>query len=815
MIKRIDWARVLWGAVGALVIFTGVVLLIAALATIGRAQTGTPKTYTVSALGQTTIQLEGNVPGGSCKTFLAPNYGCVACQVPTGGQITSFNGDTGTLVYRPNTGFIGTDSFTFIVQAQVLAGTPASCSGAVTQSSQATVNINVVNDKTTVTAKLTDLGINAVSGKVKLVLGQVADTPGASIIPLTRSLTATLDGTGRFTVSVYPSVSLSPYSIYSLIYIDSTTGRQEVVGEYEIPASTATVDLNTCNCRVARSPDNSKLVLATQASVQALVTQSRSWEVQDNGVSVGFAPTLNIIPGTGLSSSVTIGGGVANVTFNCASCTGGSLATSTAGRPAYYSANNVVSGAAFSGAHKLWTSNASATGMEWKDIVAGAGITVTKTPGQISIAATAQSFTLNSQTGATQNLAVAFSGATQPTWNSSGNTHTLILPPGAPGNAYGLMTNGAQSYAGLKEFQGGLTVKAPGTLGFLNSGGTQQGFVSELGIQHKSAAFGGQATLGGTDGAVYIYGFPKAGVTAGHNLVDTLFSLDNSTAATAGQYFANASTLYVPQNNTAAHTGLLAGHGAFATQGSNSGGTAALLVGSFAQVFADRGGVTDSVGFRSLSANYTANVTSHADFLAEDFLKTGSGTLTNQYGFRVKYQTAGTNKYTFFSDQGGSGQAAAPASLGGSLEFRGVTTANAPAVSDANNARLYYDYTVQRLRVSENGGAYRDLTRNIQTRNCSGTVALDFGAAQTIDCTLTANVTTITVSNIVNGGEYNLLLRQNSGGTRTVASLGSNIKVNGGPFASNSNTTASNAVDVLKCTAASGNLLCVYLFDVK
>lgn len=811
MNRRIDWARVLCGAVGALVIFTGLVLLIAALATIGRAQTGTAKTVTVSALGQTTIQLEGDVPAGSCKTFLAPNYGCGGCQVPTGGAITAFNGNTGTLVYRPNTGFIGTDSFTFIVRSTVISG--GTCSGATTDSSQTTVNVIVNNDKTTVTAKLTDLGVNAVSGKVVLVLGQVVDTPGATITPATRSVTATLDGTGRFTASVYPSVSLSPYSAYNLVYLNSATGRQEIVGVYDIPASSGTVDLATCNCRVIDAANQAKLMLATQASVAALVTQSRSWEVQDNGVSVGYAPTLNIIPGTGLSSSVTIGSGVANVTFNCAACTGGSLATSTSGRPAYYSANNVVSGAAFSGAHKIWGSNASATGMEWKSLTAGTGITITQTPGQYLIEATAQSFTLNSQTGATQNLAVGFSGGTQPAWNSSGNTHTLVLPPAAPGNTYGLVTNGAQAFAGLKEFQGGLTVKASGTLGFLNSGGTQQGFISELGIQHKAAAFG-QAALG-SNANLYIYDFPKAGVTEGHSLADFVFSLDNATASSSGVYYGSTSTLNIPQNNTAAHSQMLAGHAAFATQGSNSGGSAALLVASFGSAFSDRGTVTDSVNYRALGALYQSNVTNHTDFLAEDYLDTGSGALTNHYAFRAKYQTAATNKFSFYSDQGGSGQAAAPMSLGGPLDLRGLNTGNAPAVSDANNVRQFYNMTAGRWLVSENGGAYRNPLRAYNARNCSGATTLDFTTSQVIDCTLTGNVSSIAVTGITNGEEYTLLLRQNAGGTRTVASLGSNIKVNGGPYVSNSNTVTSNAVDVLKCAAAAGNLMCVYLFDVK
>ena len=786
----------------------GVMLL---LGVVGRAQApgptpvAQPLTFTASSVGSTLSQVSASYkPANTTITYHINGYGCGGCSAPANGVITSFDQSTGTLVYRPNSGFLGTDNFGFIVRS-------TTGGGVATDSPITAANVTVTNQKTTVTWTLKDPFGNPLVGTVGLFLSQTVDSP-AGVTPKERVATATLDGFGKFTASVYPSDALFPAAAYSIWFYETATRRQWELGTFHIPASTGTVDLGACGCRELDANRAAQFVFASRAQIDALATQARTWDVQLNGVTIGSAPVINIQSGSGTSPAVTVSGGVANVAINCAACSGGSLASGTAGRVAYYSASNVVSDFAYNGAHKLLSSNFSNNGLDWKDIVGVSPITVTKTPGQISIGFSGPAFTLNSQVGTTQTLDTSFTGASTPTWSSSGNVHTLILPYAAPA-ATGLVNTLAQSFAGLKEFQGGLSVKAPGTLALLNSGGVQKGLLNDVGVQYLSAAFGTAATLGGSN-ALLVQGGPNTSATDGHTLSYTRFSLDNN-AYSAGTYVASTSSLSVSQNNNAAHSQMLAGGQSEAIQGSNSGGSAALLVGHYASVFTDRGAVTDSVGFRSLGYAYTANAARHIDYLAEDYVYTSTGVVTDRIGFFAKYFSTGTNRYVLWSDQGDSGQAAAPISHGGALDLRGLSVGNAPAVSAANIVRQYYNSTSARWLVSENGGAYRNPLRAYTARNCSGAVSLDFTTSQVIDCTLTANVTSITVSGVNNGEEYTLLLRQNAGGTRTVASLGSNIKVNGGPYSSNSNTTTSNAVDVLKCAASAGNLYCVYLFDVK
>ncbi len=771
--------------------------------------TAMPKNFAASTVstgtanGGTSSELSGDVTAGCSKTYLMPTYNCGGCQAPANGTITSFNANTGAFVYRPNTGFIGTDSFTFMVRA----------TGANTlDSAQTAINVIVTNALTTVTARLTDLGVNAVSGKVVLILAQVTDSPGGTLIPRTRGITATLDGTGRFTTSVYPSVGLSPYSIYNLVYINTTTGQQEIVGQYDIPASTGTIDLGTCNCRLTEAAGQARLSLATRASVDALLAQARTWEVQDNGVSAGQASVLNIIPGSGMTSSVSIGSGIANVTINCASCSGGSLASSTGGRPAYYSSNSVVGGFAFSGAHKLWTANAAGNGMEWKSVACSAGITCTSTPGQLAIVGPGASFTLNGQTGTTQTFGISNTGVTAPAWDSAGNVHTLKLPFAGVSNTWGGMSNTTQSVGGRKTFVDGITVQAPGTLLIANSGGTTKGFFADYGFQHVAGAVGNQGITGADEWTWKVANTPN-NVFNGQTLDISEFTLNNS--ANAGQiYVAKQSTLTVGTTSSLAHTGRLAGSTHYARHLSTSGGTAALLVGAYGSVHSEAGNVTRSAAFQAHGYSIASNVNTHVGFEVLDYQRFGAGTLTTNIGVSVPYLNQGTNRYSFWTDQGPSGEPSTLISHGGAIELRGVTTGNVPTTAPTNYGRLYFNSSVNRFRVSESSGNYYDLTRNRFTQNCTGTCALDFAAGQVLEVTLTGNVTTVTVANVRDGENYTIFFKQNGTGTRTIASLGANIKVPGGWFAG-INTTAANAADVALCTASGSTLWCSYLTDVK
>lgn len=767
--------------------------------------TGTPKSFTASTIGQTAAELAGDVTAGCTKSYLMPGYNCGGCQAPANGAITSFNPNTGAYVYKPNPGFIGTDSFTFMVRA---IGTNTA------DSAQTAVTVTVTNSTTTVTARLTDLGVQAVSGKVVLVLAQVVDSPGGTLIPATRSVTATLDGTGRFTASVYPSVSLSPQAAYNLIYVNTATGRQEVIGVFNIPASTGTVDLATCGCRVTEAASQARLTLVTRAAADALSNAPRTFDVKDNGALVGSAPVLNFIPGSGMTQTIALNSGVIDVTINCATCSGGSLASSTTGRPAVYTSSTVVGGAAFTGAHRLWTSNATNNGMEFKSIACSAGITCTSTPGQLAIVGPGTTtFTLNTQTGTNQSFGIATTGATAPTWDSGGNVHTLVLPLAGTGNSWGGVSNTTQTLGGDKTFTGNISLSYPAKLLVYNNSAVVTGQWADYGFKHKAGIVGSGDFSGFDEWTWKVANTPNATFN-GQTMDISEFTLDNN--AIAGQlYIAKQNTLTVGAGSSRVHTQRLAGSTNYARHLSTSGGSAALLVGSYGAVHAEAGTVTDSIAFQAYGYNIASNVSRHIGFAVADYQRFGAGTLTTNIGFYSPYLNQGTNKYSFWTDQGPSGEPSALVSHGGALEFRGVTTGNAPTTAPNNYGRIYFNSSVNRFQISEHSGNYYDLTRNVNVKNCSGTCALDFASGQVQRVTFTGNISTFTVANVRSGEHYSIYWIQDATGNRSVTSLGANIKIGPGGWFAGSNTLTANAVDLLLCTAYSGTLSCLYATDVK
>lgn len=698
------------------------------------AQTCTPKTFTASTVGSTVTELGGSVPASNTMTFLANGHGCGGCQAPTNGTITSFSQDTGTLVYKPTAGFIGTDSFTYLVHAQ----------GANTgDSAQCTINVVVTNAKTTVTAKLSDLGVLAITGKVALVMGQVLDSP-TSIIPGTKTVVATLDGTGRFTTSVYPSVALFPTSAYTLVYIDAVTLRQEKIGLYNIPASTATIDLSTCNCRVIDAASDAKLSFATRAALDALITQVQSFDVLDNGTPAATRRVLNFIPGSGMTSSV-VDNSVDNrvdVTISCASCTGGSLASGTTGRPLVYTSTTVAGGAAFTGAHRLWTSNASNNAMEFKAIACSGSVACTSTPGQLAIVGSAVNFTLNTQTGTSQTLNVVFTGSTAPTWNSAANVHNLILPDAAANVTHGLVTNGTQSFSGSKLFEStdglALTVRSG------VSGG------SSVPIQRWDTFNGVTTAAMYADDVITQNGLWAVGLGVGNGLTvpstigTGVISLNHSAGAVALTGF--GATVTSTQGSTGVQRGLylkrvLDGSGNYSNTRNATitgeltwSGSATLPKGAvFRADFTseDTGVCTECNGFASY-ATFNGLVGAWAGLRAAAPVNGSNAGII--YGVLIEDQIgAATNNFGIYTNAGLN-------SFGDRVDIRGVAAAN---VSNAAEARWWMDSNTNILKLSVNGGLFGQVENPL-----TGSGTLDFPSISANSC---ATELTFTVTGAVAG----------------------------------------------------------------
>jgi len=197
-------------------------------------QTATDFSITVSGVGSSQINLQGSVDSGNVLTFGTHLSGCGSCTAPAQGTLSNFNTNNGTIIYTPNSGYTGLDSFTFTAISTPSGG------GASTSSSQATVTITVTNTKTTISDFLLNPDGSARTGKVTFVLTQGATSPGG-IIPGSATVTSNLAVDGSFTISVYPVTSLSPRAYYQVWWQSSTTGSRELLGVYDIPASTSTI----------------------------------------------------------------------------------------------------------------------------------------------------------------------------------------------------------------------------------------------------------------------------------------------------------------------------------------------------------------------------------------------------------------------------------------------------------------------------------------------------------------------------------------------------------------------------------------------
>ncbi len=178
---------------------------------------------TVSTVGATLIQMQGADPDGTALTFAVASG-------PAHGTLSGLNTSNGYVVFTPASGYVGTDSFTFTVT-----------SGGQTTAA-ATATITITNAKTRIVDTLVDVSGNPRAGKVTFILTQKAQSPGG-LIPLSGSVSAALNGSGQFDLSVYPSTALSPQAFYQVKFTATGSFKEELIGVYAIPASASTITL--------------------------------------------------------------------------------------------------------------------------------------------------------------------------------------------------------------------------------------------------------------------------------------------------------------------------------------------------------------------------------------------------------------------------------------------------------------------------------------------------------------------------------------------------------------------------------------------
>jgi hypothetical protein len=147
---------------------------------------------------------------------------------PSHGTL-SLDTATGIVIYMPNAGYEGADSFTY----HVTSGGDTSSTG--------TVSLTVTAAKTRVIDRVTDPSGAPLSGIVSFFLTQPATSPGGLVVR-GASISAVLDGDGRFDVSLYPSAGLDPRALYQ-VWHAPRSGGQTYVGMADIPYSSVTINL--------------------------------------------------------------------------------------------------------------------------------------------------------------------------------------------------------------------------------------------------------------------------------------------------------------------------------------------------------------------------------------------------------------------------------------------------------------------------------------------------------------------------------------------------------------------------------------------
>lgn len=263
--------------------------------------------FSASTVGASLIQLQGADADGTSLVY-------AIAAGPSHGTLSGLDTATGYVVYTPTASYTGADSFTY----NVTSGGQTSSNG--------TVSITVTNAKTRIVDTLTDSSGTALAGMVTFILTQRVTSP-AGLIPAGSTVSATLSG-GSFDVSLYPSTALSPQSYYQLWYKATGSLRQELLGVYAIPASSAT-SIGLAPYRVTDTNLAAQYSFMPAAAINALVTGLGSPVVSFNTRTGAVVPATNDYTWAQINKSTS---SLADITTRSASdLSSGTVATARLG----------------------------------------------------------------------------------------------------------------------------------------------------------------------------------------------------------------------------------------------------------------------------------------------------------------------------------------------------------------------------------------------------------------------------------------------------------------------------------------------------
>jgi hypothetical protein len=207
-----------------------------------------------------TIFLSATSPEGCPLTYAIASG-------PTNGTISQFNPATGALIYTSNPSYTGSDSFTF----HASAFTTAVCTATTVTSSNATVSLTVVDTTTVIHGHLQNPDGTPRSGKVQWKLVQPAVTFDGAYITSNSVVERTLDSSGSYIVSLYPTIGLGPNSYYVATLV--TSSSTEPLGIYKIPSTNGGfIDQSGLEAnKVTTIQGTAPVSIATTTQVEALV----------------------------------------------------------------------------------------------------------------------------------------------------------------------------------------------------------------------------------------------------------------------------------------------------------------------------------------------------------------------------------------------------------------------------------------------------------------------------------------------------------------------------------------------------------------
>lgn len=688
---------------------------------------------TVSTVGSSYIELNGSVSSG-VLSYGTPVSGCGSCTNVSHGTLSDFNSATGVLTYTPNSGFTGTDTFTYTA---IQDGS--------TTSSAATVTITVTSAKTAVSDYILNPDGSSRGGTVTFILTQQA-TSGDGLIPGSSTVSATVDAsTGLFSASLYPSEGLSPQAYYQLWWGSTSNLRRELLGVYNIPASASTITLSTY--KVTDANLAARYTFVSKAGFAAFNARTFAVQVLNNGSSIGTRGAINFIPGSNISYTIAdnSGSGRVDVTINgpAGGGTGGTVSSGSIGKLAVYAATGTtVSGLALGTANQVLGMNSGASAHEYKTVTAGTGISVSHGTNAITIANSGVT-SINGSSVAAQVIQIGTNACGSVPGVSSALGTTTICIPLASTTAGGYVSVGTQTIAGAKTLTGDGASDTPLTLK-QSSGGSSvlQSW------QDSSATVYGNFSLNGGTATSGLYANKLAAGTSGAVTTGYVFYLSNASSSegesAAGALINNALTANSTSSNL---RGMFLTYSLDGT-GTHSGTRSAALDANF--TFTGSGTLTSVSAVRGMLTNDDTGTVTNARVFYSTGTFSGGGTITNlshfyvaapsvssttftnQYGLYIESLTAATNNYAIYA------AGTAGSSLGGAFDLRGRT---APSVSNSGEVRLYSD-TSGVLKISGNGAAYGTVPVFL-----TGSAALDFGstAAQS------SSELTITVTGAVAG----------------------------------------------------------------